>query len=96
MVAATKITIEVDVAVADILRRADAHARARGETLSTYLERAVPRDVVKDTPTIEDDKARIARQTEAWNRFVREMTALVTASVPPGHVADDSRDSIYD
>jgi len=95
MVANTKTTIEVDTAVADILRRANASASAKGETLSAYLERTLPHDVVKDT-SIVDDKTRVERQWEAWDRFVREMTALVTASVPPGHVADDSRDSIYD
>jgi len=93
MVAPTKTTIEVDTAVADILRRADAHARARGETLEAYLGRALPRDVAKDTS--QDDKTKSERQWEALERFFHEMSAL-TASLPPGYVADDSRDSIYD
>ncbi|MCL2645675.1 MAG: hypothetical protein FWD61_01565 [Phycisphaerales bacterium] len=93
MVANTKTTIEVDTAVAEILRRADAHARATGETLEAYLGRALPRDVAKDTS--QDDNAKFERQWEAWDRFVHEMSALVAASVPSGHVVDDSRDSMY-
>jgi len=91
MVAPTKTTIEVDTAVADILRRADAHARARGETLSTYLDRALPREADKV-----DDKTKSERQWEALERFRRELAPLVAASVPPGHFVDDSRDSMYD
>ena len=87
----TTTTIEVDTVAADILRRADAHARANGETLGSYLEHTLPRNIVDDTPRYSPEE-----QKEAWDNFVREMTALVEASVPPGHVADDSRDSIYD
>jgi len=94
MVANTKTTIEVDTVAADILRRADAHARAKGETLGTYLEHVLPSEIVKDTPIV-DDKTKSERQWEALDRFFREMSAL-TASLPPGYVADDSRDSIYD
>ena len=83
----TTTTIEVDTVAADILRRADALARANGETLGSYLEHVLPRNVVNEPRPL---------QKEAWENFVRGMTALVEASVPPGHVADDSRDSIYD
>lgn len=82
---AAKITIEVDAQAAEILRQADERAQARGESLGAYLRRALP-----DTPhNVQSSRA-------AWNSFVEGMTAWTNSHVPPGHVADDSRDSIYD
>jgi hypothetical protein len=37
----------------------------------------------------------IDRQRKAWNAFVEGMSQF-SAHLPPGHVVDDSRDSIYD
>jgi len=51
MVAAIKTTIVVDTVVADILRRAEAHAQANGETLGSYLEHVFPQDIVTPLPT---------------------------------------------
>jgi len=83
-------TIQVDLAAAEILRRADAHARSQGETLGDYLRHALPQEV-----TGESDKHQNS-QAEAWAAFVLGMSALVQNSVPAGHVADDSRESMYD
>jgi hypothetical protein len=87
MVAKQTTTIEVDTVAAEIIRRADLVARSQGETLGTYLRHTLPKEVLNGE--------RVAAQAEAWNAFVAGMTSLVEASVPPGHVANDSRDAMY-
>ncbi|HVT82220.1 MAG TPA: hypothetical protein VHM90_16375, partial [Phycisphaerae bacterium] len=69
--------IEVDAKAAEIIRRADARARANGETLGAYLQHTLPDEVTngRQQPT----------QDQAWNAFVAGMTSLVAASVPAGH-----------
>ena len=83
-------TIEVDAAAAEIIRRADARARANGETLGAYLQHNLPPEIVNG------NGQKQATQAKAWDKFVAGMTSLVEASVPSGHLADDSRDSMYD
>lgn len=83
-------TIQVDTAAAELIKRADARARANGETLGAYLKHALPREVVNGNGTNH------APQSEAWDSFVVGMSSLVKSSVPDGHVADDRRESMYD
>jgi hypothetical protein len=80
-------TIEVDPMAAEIIRRAQARAQSRGETLGAYLQHALPADVVAK-------KARPS-QLDAWNAFVTGMTTL-TKDLPAGHFVDDSREAMYD
>ena len=82
-------TIEVDTQAAEILRAATLRAQARGETLGSYLSHVLPPDPVAANP------ATIERQRKAVESFVEGMSRL-TAHLPPGYTADDSRDSIYD
>ena len=87
---ASQTTIQVDAAAAEVIRRMDAFARANGQTLASYLQRVLPSEIIGK------NGVRGPTQAEAWNTFVSRMTSMVAAAVPPGHVADDSRDSMYD
>jgi hypothetical protein len=82
-------TIEVDLAAAELIRRAQARATARGETLGDYLQQNLPREVVQP-------ENQVPTQLEAWNAFVAGMTAWGQKNLPPNHVIDDSRDAMYD
>jgi hypothetical protein len=86
---AETVMIRVDPEAADILRQAKERARAKGETLGAYLKEVFP-------PTVKRaESVRVEEQLKAWHEFVENMTKLVDASVPPGHVVDDSRESMY-
>jgi hypothetical protein len=82
-------TIEVDLATAELIRRAQARATARGETLSNYLQQNLPLEVVQP------EQKRPSR-LEAWNAFVAGMTEWGAKNLPPDHFVDDSRDAMYD
>lgn len=77
--------IEVDVKAAEILRHADDVARARGETLGVYLS--------KSLPDLENTSKEA--QLAAWTQFVQAMSEWSRKHLPPGYVADDSRESMY-
>ncbi len=79
-------TIEVDAAAAEILRRVEKLARANGETLGMYLERTLPAD------TEGADASRTA-QEEAWREFIAKGRALTSRTVP--QFVDDSREAMY-
>jgi len=81
-------TIEVDVAAAEIIRRAQAKASALGETLGAWLQHTLPTEVISDEAP--------PSQLEAWNAFVAGMTAWGEKNLPPGHFVDDSREAMYD
>jgi hypothetical protein len=80
--------IEVDSQAAEILRRASQRAAAMGQTLGTYLHQTLPTEAARSENSIS--------QRDAWNAFVSGMTRWAKTNLPPGHVADDDRDSIYE
>jgi hypothetical protein len=81
-------TITVDVQAGEILRRAAALALAKGETLGAYLGHSLPPDVVSEKSS--------SSQRQAWEAFVKGMTAWSASNLPAAHIADDARDSMYD
>jgi|HubBroStandDraft_2_1064218.scaffolds.fasta_scaffold2299661_1 hypothetical protein len=81
-------TIEVDSEAADILRRVMQHAQSMGETLGAFLSHALPPDAMEARRSIS--------QKDAWESFVSGMTSWSHSNLPPGYVADDSRESTYD
>jgi len=81
-------TIEVDATAAEIIRRASAPARSRGETLGTYLQHTLPAEIANGNGA--------TSQAEAWSSFVAGMTSWAKSNLPAGYVADDSRESAYD
>ena len=85
---APQTTIEVDPEAAEILRRIMQRAVARGETLGAYLSHALPPDAL--------DTSRSTPQKEAWDSFVSGMISWSQSHLPPGYVADDSREAAYD
>ena len=82
---AAKVKIEVDVKAAEILRNAADVARARGETLGVYLSKSLP----------DLENASKEAQLVAWTQFVEGMSDWSRNHLPPGYVADDSRESMY-
>jgi hypothetical protein len=82
---AANVKIEVDVKAAEILRHATDVAHARGETLGVYLSKSLPH--LENT----SKESRLA----AWTQFVEGMSDWSRKHLPPGYVADDSRDPIY-
>lgn len=81
-------TISVDLQAAEILRRVSQRALANGETLGAYLSHTLPAE------SFEAPKS--TSQRDAWEAFVAGMVSWSTAHLPPGYVADDSRDASYD
>ena len=77
---ASQTTIQVDAAAAEVIRRADAFARANGQTLASYLQRVLPSEAVKK------NGAHGPSQTEVWDAFVSRMTSLVAATVRRCHL----------
>jgi len=71
-----------------LLERIKANAAARQLSLDAYLNDVVARDATTRTNG--------AAQLAAWNAFVSGMTQWSRAHLPPGYVADDSRESIYE
>jgi hypothetical protein len=81
-------SIEVDAQAAEILRRVSERAKAKGETLGSYLLHALPTDAIEAQPS--------ASQRDAWESFVLGMTTWSKSHLPPGYTANDSRDAAYD
>jgi hypothetical protein len=66
------------------LLKLTANAKARNVPLDVYLETVAEADATKS-----------AKQLAAVESFAQGMSNWVEKNLPPGHVVDDSRESIY-
>jgi len=68
-------------------RRLQAVAAARGVPVDKYLEELAAQGALPQSDS--------AKQLAALEAFAAGMTAWTSTHLPPGHIVDDSRDSVY-
>lgn len=87
--------IEVSEAVA---KRLGEQAAARGMSLAEFLESIAgngPGGATNGRAEQTADRAEIERRLAAFDRLTASMREWGERNLPPGHVVDDSRESIY-
>jgi hypothetical protein len=70
-------------------------ARLTGETVEHIVQGAV-QEMLRRQPTNEPGDVSSEEWVKRWRDWVRDMQQQVSKTVPPGHIVDDSRESIYD
>lgn len=78
----------------EIYERLARKAAAKNTTVEKLVEPVL--DEFAETGPSEEIESNSARQLAALESFIAGMTAWTGKHLPPGHVVDDSRESIYE
>jgi hypothetical protein len=70
-------------------------ARQTGATVEQLVESAV-QEMLERQPMQDPDELSSEEWVKRWKAWVQSMREHVSRTVPPGVVADDSRESIYE
>jgi len=69
-------------------------ASQTGRDMASVASELIEQAMATPAPPISKDD--IARRLAAWDKFVSEMRKWGEENLPPGHVVDDSRETIYE